>query len=70
MIVSISLTCDFFQEAAPAVEEEAAAAEEAPAEETTEEQPEKKKKTNIIKRLSQRGLKKLRRVSLNWESEK
>lgn len=49
-----------FQAEEAAVEE--APIEEAAAEETTEEQPEKKKKTNIIKRLSQRGLKKLRKV--------
>jgi hypothetical protein len=42
------------------VEESPAAAEEG--EEKAEEAVEKKKKTNIIKRLSQRGLKKLRKV--------
>jgi len=43
-------------------------AAETPAEETTEEQPEKKKKTNIIKRLSQRGLKKLRKPKSSEEA--
>ena len=43
-----------------AVEESPAPAEEG--EEKAEEAVEKKKKTNIIKRLSQRGLKKLRKV--------